>query len=113
MLKREYLIRLRTDMHFTRENVAKELGVKDRYLKNIEDGRSLSTEAITRHFIVLSKLFGISITDLAAMEALYQVANIELIDTLSILLLVGSFDIVSISSILAMSTDFVLFSSKQ
>ena len=62
-------------MHFTRENVAKELGVKDRYLKNIEDGRSLSTEAITRHFIVLSKLFGISITDLAAMEALYQVAN--------------------------------------
>ena len=69
-------------MHFTRENVAKELGVKDRYL-NIEDGRSLSTEAITRHFIVLSKLFGISITDLAAMEALYQVANIELIDTMS------------------------------
>ena len=60
-----------------------ELGVKDRYLKNIEDGRSLSTEAITRHFIVLSKLFGISITDLAAMEALYQVANIELIDTMS------------------------------
>lgn len=57
MLRREYLIRLRTDMHFTRENVAKELGVKDRYLKNIEDGRSLSTEAITRHFIVLSKLF--------------------------------------------------------
>ena len=54
MLRREYLIRLRTDMHFTRENVAKELGVKDRYLKNIEDGRSLSTEAITRHFIVLS-----------------------------------------------------------
>mgnify|MGYP000812338124 CR=1 FL=1 len=47
MLRREYLIRLRTDMHFTRENVAKELGVKDRYLKNIEDGRSLSTEAIT------------------------------------------------------------------
>lgn len=40
MLRREYLIRLRTDMHFTRENVAKELGVKDRYLKNIEDGRS-------------------------------------------------------------------------
>ena len=38
MLRREYLIRLRTDMHFTRENVAKELGVKDRYLKNIEDG---------------------------------------------------------------------------
>lgn len=33
MLRREYLIRLRTDMHFTRENVAKELGVKDRYLK--------------------------------------------------------------------------------
>ena len=83
MLRREYLIRLRTDMHFTRENVAKELGVKDRYLKNIEDGRSLSTEAITRNFIVLSKLFGISITDLAAMEALYQVANIELIDTMS------------------------------
>ncbi|MFR8295114.1 MAG: hypothetical protein ACLVAU_13205 [Ruminococcus sp.] len=31
----------------------------------------------------MSKLFGISITDLAAMEALYQVANIELIDTMS------------------------------
>lgn len=57
MLKREYLIRLRTDMHFTRENVAKELGVKDRYLKNIEDGRSLSTEAITRHFYCFVKAF--------------------------------------------------------
>ena len=30
MLRREYLIRLRTDMHFTRENVAKELGELDR-----------------------------------------------------------------------------------
>lgn len=83
MLRREYLIRLRTDTGFTRENVAKQLGVKNRYLKNIEDGRTLSTEAITRHFIVLSKIFGISVTDLAAMEALYQVANIELTDTIS------------------------------
>ena len=44
---------------------------------------AVTVSATLGHFIVLSKLFVISITDLAAMEALYQVANIELIDTMS------------------------------
>ena len=77
MLRREYLIRLREDNNLTREFVSKQLGITARYFKKIEDGSTLSTEILTKYFIPFSKLYGISVMDLSAMETMYQLSRIE------------------------------------
>ncbi len=75
-LKRHWLLVLRESKGFTRHDVATSMGISGSHYSNIENGRKgIRGQLIADHYLTLSVVFNVPLTDIHRMEQDYLKAS--------------------------------------